>query len=177
MLIDGGVNGKHKLVDQMLQDTAKGQLRQYTVQEVVCNLAMVAQNILEPMLEILPGGIGGYKKTWKINSGYRLKGVVPQESPTSDHCKGQAIDIGLVNSTYDKLYNLVVSAEKILPYDQIILEYRYPSSHWMHVSYKMDARRKMAFTMLNDKTYKRNTAGVPQGFYLLDQIPQPTRNA
>ena len=177
MLIDGGVNGKHKLVDQMIQDTAKGQLRQYTVQEVVCNLAMVAQNILEPMLEILPGGIGGYKKTWKINSGYRLKGVVPQESATSDHCKGQAIDIGLVNSTYDKLYNLVVSAEKILPYDQIILEYRYPSSHWMHVSYKMDARRKMAFTMLNDKTYKRNSAGVPQGFYLLDQIPQPTRNA
>jgi predicted chitinase len=177
MLIDGGVNGKHKLVDQMLQDTAKGQLRQYTVQEVVCNLAMVAQNILEPMLEILPGGIGGYKKTWKINSGYRLKGVVPQESPTSDHCKGQAVDIGLVNSTYDKLYNLVVSAEKILPYDQIILEYRYPSSHWMHVSYKMDARRKMAFTMLNDKTYKRNTAGVPQGFYLLDQIPQPSRTA
>ena len=177
MLIAGGVNGEHKLVDQMLQDTAKGQLRQYTVQEIVCNLAMVAQNVLEPLLEILPGGIGGYKKTWKINSGYRLKGVVPQESATSDHCKGQAVDIGLVNSTYDKLYNFVVSAEKILPYDQIILEYRYPSSHWMHVSYKMDARRKMAFTMLNDKTYKRNAAGVPQGFYLLDTIPQPTRNA
>lgn len=177
MLIAGGVNGEHKLVDQMLQDTAKGQLRQYTVQEIVCNLAMVAQNVLEPLLEILPGGIGGYKKTWKINSGYRLKGVVPQESATSDHCKGQAVDIGLVNSTYDKLYNFVVSAEKILPYDQIILEYRYPSSHWMHVSYKMDARRKMAFTMLNDKTYKRNAAGVPQGFYLLDTIPQPTRSA
>ena len=170
-------NSDHKLVDQMLQDTKGGQLRQYTVQEIVCNLAMVAQNILEPLLEILPGGIGGYKKTWKINSGYRLKGIVPQESPTSDHCKGQAIDIGLVNSTYDKLYNFTVSAEKILPYDQIILEYRYPSTHWVHISYKMDARRKMAFTMVNDKTYKRNSAGVPQGFYLLDQIPQPNRTA
>jgi hypothetical protein len=148
----------------MLKETRDSQERLFTVQEIVCNLAMTAQNILEPMLEILPGGIAGYKTQWKINSGYRLKGVVKQESPTSDHCKGQAVDIGIVNGTYEKTYKLCVAAEKILPYNQLILEYRYPGSHWMHCSYKSKGGKKMAFTMVNDKTYA-------QGYSLLTSIP------
>ena len=169
MMMDGGVNGKHKLVDQMLKETRNSAERLFTVQEIVCNLAQTAQNVLEPLLDVLPGGIGGYGKQWKISSGYRLKGVVRQESPTSDHCKGQAIDIALINGTYDKTYELTVAAEKVVPYSQIILEYRYPGSHWMHCSYKINGGLKQAFTMVNDKTYQRS------GFALLDNIPQPSR--
>jgi hypothetical protein len=29
----------------------------------------------------------------------------------------------------------------------------------------------MAFTMVNDATYKRNASGIPAGFVLLDNIP------
>jgi hypothetical protein len=127
---------------------------------------------MEPMLEILPGGIGGYNKLWKISSGYRLKGVVPNESPTSDHCKGLALDIALIGSDrITKTYELVQKLEKIVPYDQMILEYRFPESVWIHVSYKTKGTRKMAFTMVNDSTYKRNDKGIPAGYFLVDSIP------
>jgi predicted chitinase len=172
MLIDGGVGGKHRLVDQMLKESKTSPERIYTVQEIVCNLAQTAQNILEPMLEVLPGGIGGYKTQWKINSGYRLKGVVSNESPTSDHCKGCAIDIGIMlPDKYTSTYDIIQKAERLLPYDQLILEYRHPGSVWIHVSYKPKGSRKMAFTMVNDSTYKRNSAGAPSGFVLVENIP------
>ena len=172
MLMDGGVNGKHRLVDQLLKDSATSPERLYTVGEVVCNLAQTCQNILEPMLDILPGGIGGYNKLWRISSGYRLKGVVPNESPTSDHCKGLALDIALIGGDRNnKTYELIQKIEKIVPYDQLILEYRFPESVWIHVSYKPNGTRKMAFTMVNDSTYKRNSAGLPAGYFLVDSIP------
>jgi predicted chitinase len=172
MLMDGGVNGKHRLVDQLLKDSASSPERLYTVGEVVCNLAQTCQNILEPMLGVLPGGIGGYNKLWKISSGYRLKGVVPNESPTSDHCKGMAIDIALIGTDrITKTYELIQKIEKVVPYDQLILEYRFPESVWIHVSYKTKGTRKMAFTMVNDSTYKRDVRGIPAGYFLVDSIP------
>jgi len=172
MCMDGGVNGKHKLVDQMLKESANSAERIYTVQEIVCNLAMSAQNILEPYLEALPGGIGGYNKQWKISSGYRLKGVVPTESPFSDHCKGHCFDIALLlPDRYNKTYQLVQQLEKLITYDQLILEYRYPESVWIHTGYKPQGNRKMAFTMVNDAVYKRDSKGIPSGFVLLDSIP------
>lgn len=173
MLIDGGVGGKHKLVDQMLKDTPNGPERLFTVGEIVCNMAQLAQNLLEPALNVLPGGIGGYKNQWRINSGYRLRGAIGAvESTTSDHPKGQAVDIGiLLPDRIGKTYEYIQALEKVIPYDQLILEYRFPSSCWIHASYKSKGSKKMAFTMVNDKTYKRNTAGIPAGFVLVNDIP------
>ena len=177
MLMDGGVNGRHRLVDQLLKDAATSPERLFTVGEVVCNLAQTCQNILEPMLDVLPGGIGGYKKLWTISSGYRLKGVVPNESPTSDHCKGLAIDITLIGTDRNtKTYELIQKIEKVVPYDQLILEYRFPESVWIHVSYKPKGTRKMAFTMVNDSTYKRDAGGIPAGYFLVDSIPPKNKN-
>ena len=164
MLIDGGVGGKHKLVDQMIPEGNNDKM--FTVQEIVCNLAQHAQNVLEPLLEILPGGIGGYRKQWKINSGYRL------QKGKSDHRKGRAIDIGLIYPTLqekiDFTYEFVQKMERLVPYDQLILEYRGPQSVWIHCSYNAEGRKKMAFTMLEDKTYKRNAQGFPEGFYKIN---------
>ena len=173
MLIDGGVGGKHRLVDQMLKDTPNGPERLYTVGEIVCNMAQTAQNLLEPALNVLPGGIGGYKTQWRINSGYRLRGAIGAiESATSDHPKGCAVDIGiLLPDRIGKTYEYIQALEKVIPYDQLILEYRFPSSVWIHASYKVKDSRKMAFTMVNDKTYKRNAAGLPAGFVLVSDIP------
>jgi predicted chitinase len=177
MLVSGGLTGPHKLIDQLLVDTANGKERLYKVQEIVCNLATSAQNILEPYLEFLPGGIGGYNKQWTISSGYRLRGVVKTESPTSDHCKGHCFDVALLGpDRYNKTYELVQKLEKVITYDQIILEYRAPTSVWIHTGYKATGNRKMAFTMVNDKVYKRDAKGMPSGFVLLsDGAPPPEK--
>lgn len=159
MLIDGGLGKPHILVDQMLNEN--GKVRLFTKQEIVCNLAQTAQNILEPLLEILPQGISGYRKQWKINSGYRYQ-VGTGEDKKSQHCKGQAVDIGLIYATraekIDGTYEFVQRMEKIVPYDQLILEYRAPQSCWIHCSYMPEGRRKMAFTMLNDASYPQRGA-------------------
>ena len=178
MLIDGGVGGRHRLQDQMLSDvasgTAAGNLRVYTIQEIICNLATTAQNMLEPIVDSLPGGMGGYKKQWMVTSGYRLKGVLPQESPTSSHCKGFAIDFALmVPDRNNKTYEIIQKIEKLIPYDQLILEYRDPNQCWIHMGYAGKGLRKQAFTMVNDKTYQGT---YPKGgFVLVNNIPPPAK--
>ena len=176
MMISGGVGGKHKLTPQMLRPQPNAAERLYTVQEIVSNLAETAHNIIEPILDILPGGILGYNTRWVITSGYRLRGVVPQESPTSDHCKGHCVDIQLKDpDIYNKTYEMIQQIEPLVPYDQLILEYRNPKSCWMHLSYRRNNNRKMAFTMVNDTTYARNSKGIPHGFYLINSIPPKSK--
>jgi hypothetical protein len=178
MLIAGGVNGRHRLTAQMLKYSGSGERGQaaverlFTIQEIVSNLAETAHNILEPALEVLPGGIAGLGKQWVITSGYRLKGVIPEETASSDHCKGHCVDIALKHpDLFNQSYQLIQKIERIVPYDQIILEYRYPTSCWMHLSYRQDNNRRWAFTMVNDTTYKKNSKGIPSGFYLVNDIP------
>ena len=171
MLIDGGVNGKNRLQDQM----------GLTKQEIVCNLSQLCLNILEPMLAILPNGIAGYKKSWQINSGYRINSNVPAGGVTSsDHMFGRAIDFTLLpydSTKAERNFELAQKIEKILAYDQIILEFMSGGSNWVHIGYRGvkagdtkgqgGTNRKMAFTMLNGSTYKRDSAGQPSGFYLI----------
>lgn len=159
-------SGNHKLVDQ----------NGLTKQQIICNLSQLCENILEPLLDVLPGGIGGYSKQWTINSGYRMlsNGV---GSSSSDHPTGRAIDLSLLpkDQTRNKRhFEFIQQIEKILPYDQIILEYRSGNQCWMHIGYRGvkagdtagpgGINRKMAFTMLNDSTYKKDGKS---GFYLL----------
>lgn len=165
MLIDGGVDGKNRLQAQC----------GLSVQEIVCNLSQLCNNILEPMIAkgLLPGGIGGYKKQWQINSGFRSAGG---STSTSDHPYGRACDITLLpyDSTKAKRnFELCQAIEKVLPYDQIIMEYRSGGSNWIHIGFRgpdtkgPGANRKWAFTMLNDAVYKRDAKGIPSGFFLL----------
>lgn len=172
MVISGGVGGKHKLQPQMLKPNPTAGERLYTIQEIVGNLAETSNNVLEKIIDVLPGGLSGYKRQWTITSGYRLKGVVSNESPTSDHCKGHCLDIALtIPDKINKTYDLIQKIEPLIVYDQLILEYRHPDTVWIHVSYRKDNNRKMAFTMVNDKTYKRNEKGLPAGFFLINDIP------
>ena len=71
----------------------------------------------------------------------------------------------------NKTYALVQQLEKLITYDQLILEYRAAESVWIHTGYKSQGNRKMAFTMVNDSVYKRDAKGIPSGFILLDTIP------
>lgn len=161
MLIDGGVDGKNRLQAQ----------NGLTIQEIVCNLSQLCSNILEPLIAkgLLPGGAGGYKTQWQINSGFRSTSNAVSTS-TSDHPYGRACDITLLPYDASKAkrnYELIQQIEKIVPYDQIIMEYKSGGSNWIHIGFRgpdtkgPGRNRKMAFTMLDGKTYKSN------GFSLL----------
>jgi hypothetical protein len=136
-------------------------------------MAHLAQNVLEPGLAFLPEGLNGYKKLWHITSGYRLKGVVTHESPTSDHCKGHCVDISLGNgaSMFQFNYKLAKQLEAAIIYDQLILEYQSPDKCWVHIGYKPEGNRRQAFTMINH-VYDPNS----KGFVLLSgSVPQVSK--
>lgn len=151
-----------------------------SIQQIVCNLSQLCQNILEPMIALAPGGASGYGKQWQINSGFRSASNVPEGgSKTSDHMLGRAIDFTLLpydSTKAQRNYEFIQQIEKILPYDQMIMEYKSGGSNWIHVGYRGlkagdtsggGINRKMAFTMVNGSTYKRDSAGNPTGFFLI----------
>lgn len=154
MLFDGGFNVRHKLIPQ----------NGLTVQQIVSNLSALCENILEPYLSVLPDGINGYNRKWRITSGYRMG------TNTSDHSKGRACDIALVGGAERKKlhFDLIQKLDKLVPYDQLILEYEGATSTWIHTGFRGNGsttfgggnNRKMAFTMNNHVTYG-------QGFILL----------
>lgn len=120
----------------------------YTKQDIVANLAALCENVMEPIYkELGPCLQMGGGATWKINSGLR------NEKTGSDHNKGMACDFRLYpGRDTNELYDLVVKLEKILPYHQIIFEYRDNGrSNWIHVSFSSEGRQARAFTMIDDK--------------------------
>jgi hypothetical protein len=164
MMFDGGYNAKHKLIAQC----------GLTPAQIVANLSSLCENILEKYLDVLPGGIEGYNRRWVITSGYRMEGVVAASSSTSDHPTGRACDISLLGlGAADRkkaLYDLIQQLDKLVPYDQLILEYAGDSA-WIHTGFRgtssgqtfgngAGTNRKMAFTMNNHSKYG-------QGFILL----------
>jgi hypothetical protein len=139
-----------------------------TKQQIVSNCSNTLNNCIEPLIEkqVLPEGMDGYGNLWKVTSGYR------QGNGTSQHNKGQAFDIALIKSPLSEkanaTYEMVQEIARTVPYDQLILEYRNPSSIWVHISFKTEGNRGQAFTMVNDSTYG-------QGFHLLSSIPPKAR--
>ena len=96
-----------------------------------------------------------------INSGYRSGDLnyAIGGSNTSQHCKGQAVDIECPGTPN---YDVAKWIEENLDFDQLILEFYtpgIPDSGWVHVSYKSKDNRKSVLTAMkeNGKTvYKAN---------------------
>lgn len=155
-------------------------LKLFTKADLVANLADLANNIGEPLWDLLGPPAGKYKVSdkngrWMITSGLRNAGSVAGSRDTSDHNKGRAMDFQLwPGGRYLETLEFASKIEKILPYNQIILEYRDPSAskgawqNWIHVSYRAGGNLKQGFTMLNDKTVDANGNVKPgtRGFYL-----------
>lgn len=99
------------------------------------NLIALVDNVLDPLRE-------AYGKPIIVTSGYRSEQLnrMIGGAKTSQHVKGQAVDIRSVEDNYEenkKLFDLIV--ELNLPFDQLIDEYNYD---WVHVSYSKDKNRK-----------------------------------
>ena len=144
MMFDGGFNNKHRLRPQ----------HGLTVNQIVANLSMLANNVLEKILPFLPGGISGYRKQWNITSGYR------QGNSRSDHERGRACDIQIVGRNKKQHWEIAQQMQCCVAYDQLLLEYRGRNSVWIHVGYRDSsdrlqnvANRHHVRTMVDDRKY------------------------
>lgn len=132
------------------------QQKDFTVQEIVCNLKALCVNVLGPINE----NFGRIGKAWQLNSCYR--NFVPTGgSTTSQHLIGSGVDVSFGgNFAYKSNFDAAKKIAQIIPYDQLILEYRDRSDgriNWVHVSFNnYGSPKKDLRTFLNDKTH---TAG------------------
>jgi hypothetical protein len=110
---------------------------------------LLAEKIFEPIREHFGVPI-------HISSGYRSKELNAKigGSATSQHCKGQAVDIDMDNSangvTNADVFNYI---KDNLPFDQLIWEFgNEDNCDWVHVSYVPNGRKQIL------KAFKMNGA-------------------
>lgn len=105
--------------------------------EQLASMRLVAGMVFEPLRE-------WYGKPIKINSFYRSEALntAVGGSKTSQHCKGEAIDITAGSKEENKKLYDYVKANLI--FDQLINEYDYS---WVHISYKVGMNRNQTLTV------------------------------
>jgi zinc D-Ala-D-Ala carboxypeptidase len=104
----------------------------------ITNLKELVTNVLQPVRELLGSPIC-------VNSGFRsrLLNKSMGGAVNSQHCKGEAADLDVVDNAH--LFNLI---RQHLPFDQLIWEggnNRQPA--WVHVSYRATGNRKQVLRM------------------------------
>lgn len=129
-LIDGDINGHNPLRPQA----------GLSVNQIVGNLSLLCTNIIEPMMQWLPGGFAGLNKQWRINSGYRALSN-PETKKGSQHNKGMAVDIQIPKYSAKQLSALLNQICGNLNYDQCILEHAKRGNMIIHVSYDPSKKR------------------------------------
>ena len=112
------------------------------------NMVTLVKQVLDPLREKV-GAI-------RVNSGYRTPEHNRQigGSPTSQHTRGEAVDIFPLKKDIDDVFALIIREFK---FDQVILEKNNAGSRWIHISYKAEGNRQKAMTanVINGKaTYK-----------------------
>ncbi len=114
----------------------------------ILNLTALCKNVLQPIRN-------NFGIPFTPNSGYRSPELNTKigGSKTSQHCKGQAVDIEVPTMSNLELANW---CSAMLDFDQIILEFYKegePSSGWVHISYNVENNRKK-YLSFDGKQYK-----------------------
>ena len=122
------------------ESAKRNQISNMPTGEHIANFITLAEKVFEPVREHFGFPI-------HISSGYRsveLNRLI-KGSSSSQHCKGQAIDIDMDNST-----NGVTNADVFnyikdnLPFDQLIWEFgNEDNPDWVHVSYVPEGRKQI----------------------------------
>ena len=115
--------------------------------EHIENFKLLAEKIFEPVREHFGVPI-------RISSGYRSKELNAKigGSATSQHCKGQAVDIDMdgTSLTNKQIFDYI---KDNLPFDQLIWEFgNEDNPDWVHVSYVPNGRKQIL------KAFKMNGA-------------------
>lgn len=129
--------------EPLWQNAAKGITPQLGLIEddIVYNLAMLAENVLKPVKERFSNVIivGGFRQA---NSGI------------SEHERGTAVDLQLQNQTLEQLIDLADFIVKELQFDQLVLNYsQTPAQAWVHVSFDISSLRREVLTRDYDDTF------------------------
>ena len=118
--------------------------------EHIENFKLLAEKIFEPVREHFGVPI-------RISSGYRSKELNAKigGSATSQHCKGQAVDIDMdgTSLTNKQVFDYI---KDNLPFDQLIWEFgNEDNPDWVHVSYVPNGRKQIlkAFKMNGGTKY------------------------
>lgn len=125
-------------INAVYQHTIKAQ-RGLSVQDIICNLQALAENVLEPLRAKYPG--------FRINSGFRT-----MQNGKSQHETGQAADCQFPNATNQQVWEMAQWVKDNLDYDQFIFEHG--NKIWLHLSYNRGGNRaatasNKVMTMLN----------------------------
>lgn len=113
--------------------------------DIIYNLQGIALNILEPVKKLYPNMF--------VTSAFRDPGN-GSNSSTSQHPKGQAVDMQFKGVTKDEYFNLAVKIARVIKYDQLILEYcNYTANPWIHVSFSIEKNRTQVLTFFNHKKH------------------------
>lgn len=101
------------------------------------NMKIVAEKCFEPLRK-------WYGRPLRINSFYRSPelNIAVGGSKTSQHCKGEAIDISAGSRAENK--KLYEWAKANLVFDQLINEYNY---QWIHISFSPSGNRNESFAI------------------------------
>lgn len=106
------------------------------------NLVRLANNVFQPIRN-------HFKVPIKISSGYRSEALnkAVKGSKTSQHCKGEAIDIDMDGSsiTNKMVFDYI---KENLTFDQLIFEFGTKDNPtWVHVSYSKNNRKQVLRAM------------------------------
>jgi len=115
----------------------------YTAQQIVCNLKALCINVLDPIKEKWPGIM--------ISSGFRRPYDTNPPTPNSKHNIGSAADIVISGYSRKEHYEAIQEMQKLVPYDQLILEYAGKNTVWIHITSLVKGQRKQHFTMRDHK--------------------------
>lgn len=123
--------------------------------EHLANLKLLAENIFEPIRE-------HFGRPIFISSGYRsaaLNKATPGASTTSQHSKGEAIDIDM-DGTEISNKQVFEFIKNNLVWDQMIWEFgNKDNPDWVHVSYSSTGKQRkqiLSATKVNGKTVYTN---------------------
>ncbi len=111
--------------------------------ETVCNLKLLAINVLEPIFTKYPNAF--------ITNTFRPAST----SQKSQHVTGQAVDLQFRNVTKGDYYRIARELKDLIPFDQLLLEYKTTGTRlpWIHISFSKTNNRKQVLTLLNDQLY------------------------
>ena len=131
-----------ELVEVTRSETAKrkGIINEPTSEHLI-NLKELANKVFQPIRE-------HFKAPIFISSGYRSKALnkaIGGSSSSSQHCKGEAIDIDMDGSssgvTNADVFNFIKTN---LDFDQLIWEFGTANNpNWVHVSYSTNNRKQI----------------------------------
>lgn len=114
--------------------------------EEISNMRKLADRIFEPLRAAIGHPI-------RINSFYRSINLNKKigGSATSQHCRGQAMDISSVHSGYSNA-DLFHFIRQNLDFDQLIWEFGTADEpNWVHVSYAEGKNRKMVLRSIKQE--------------------------